>query len=173
FGVGGALLVLTFVTVWTAKFMPEMITHVTKMTLTPTLSIIIALVIASIKASLVCLFFMHLKYDKPLNRLAFISGVFFLSLFFIFTLADVLTRADTPTAAVPELSPSLTPDQRAKVLKTYATFKDLTERPPTPVWVEAWDGFDAHGNGPHHAHGHSAETHAEPAADKQAEPAKH
>ena len=76
FGVGGGLIILTIITVWTAKFMPEMIFNLTKMEVTPTISILLALFIASIKASLVCLFFMHLKYDKPLNRLTFISGLF-------------------------------------------------------------------------------------------------
>ncbi|NQZ58145.1 MAG: cytochrome C oxidase subunit IV family protein, partial [Lentisphaeraceae bacterium] len=77
FGVGFGLIILTVITVWTAKFMPEQIFHYTKMQITPTIAIIIAMIIASVKAALVCLFFMHLKYDKPLNRLTFISGLFF------------------------------------------------------------------------------------------------
>ena len=157
FGVAFALIVLTVLTVWTAKFMPEMITHYTKMTVTPTIAIIIALIIASAKASLVCLFFMHLKYDKPLNRLTFISGLFFLSLFFIFTMADMLTRESVPTAAVPEFPAGLTPAQKDKVISNYNNFKDLTERAPKPVWVEAWEGFDKMGHGPHHNYAPAAE----------------
>jgi len=49
---------------------------------------VIALVIASIKASLVALFFMHLKNDK-FNAVLFLGGAFFLSVFLIFTLFDV------------------------------------------------------------------------------------
>ena len=83
FGVAGALIVLTVITVWTAKFMPALIHHHTSMKVIPEIAIAIAMVIATIKATLVCLFFMHLKYDKPLNRLVFVSGLFFLSLFFM------------------------------------------------------------------------------------------
>lgn len=143
FGVASALIVLTVVTVWTAKFMPEVILHYTKMQITPTISIIIAMLIACFKAALVCAFFMHLKYDKPLNRLVFFSGLFFLSLFFIFTLADIMTRSDTPTAGISENMPE--------------KFKTLTERAPTPVWVPAWYGYDNDGhNLSHSAHkGHA------------------
>jgi cytochrome c oxidase subunit 4 len=49
---------------------------------------IIALVIASIKATLVALFFMHLLRDR-FNALIFSVGAFFLSVFLIFTLFDV------------------------------------------------------------------------------------
>ena len=50
--VGFALFFLTFATVWTAKFMPEMIFEYTKMQITPTIAIIIALIIAFTKACL-------------------------------------------------------------------------------------------------------------------------
>ena len=150
FSVAGALIVLTIATVWTAKFMPELIFKATKMQVIPEVAIVIALVIASIKAALVCLFFMHLKYDKPLNRLAFVSGLFFLSLFFIFTLADVMTRSNMPTAAEPNLTPALTPaltsQQKEAVMSYYEEeFEKLTERPPTPHWIEAWYGFNDKG----------------------------
>ena len=64
FGVAFGLIILTVVTVWTAKFMPEVIFEYTKMRITPTIAIIIAMIIACFKAALVCLFFMHLKYEK-------------------------------------------------------------------------------------------------------------
>jgi cytochrome c oxidase subunit 4 len=153
FGVGFGLIILTIVTVWTAKFMPDMIFKYTSMQITPTISILIAMFIASIKASLVCLFFMHLKYDKPLNRLTFVSGLFFLSLFFIFTLADTLTRATTPTPAVHSYMPE--------------EFKTITGMPPKPYWIPAWPGYDDHGHkidsheghdhGSHEGHDHGSE----------------
>lgn len=148
FGVGFGLIILTVLTVWTAKFMPETIEHYTKMKITPTIAIIIAMFIASIKAALVCLFFMHLKYDKPLNRLTFISGLFFLSLFFIFTLADTLTRDTNPTPAVHNYMPE--------------EFKTITGKPPTPYWIPAWVGYDDHGHkiGAHDDHGHDHGDHA-------------
>ncbi len=52
---------------------------------------VIALVIATIKASLVALFFMHLRHDK-FNAVVFLGGVLFLAIFLIFTLFDINSR---------------------------------------------------------------------------------
>ena len=52
----------------------------------------IAMGIASVKASLVILFFMHMKWDTAINKIMFMSSFLFLSLLFIFTLADFATR---------------------------------------------------------------------------------
>jgi len=57
-------------------------------------NIIIAMAIASTKASLVALFFMHLKYDERFNGVIFVSAFVFLSLFFIFTLSDTSRRGE-------------------------------------------------------------------------------
>jgi cytochrome c oxidase subunit 4 len=51
---------------------------------------VIALVIASMKGSLVALFFMHLRHDKW-NAFVFVTGLFFLAVFLIFTLFDINT----------------------------------------------------------------------------------
>ena len=59
-------------------------------------NVVIALVIASIKASLVALYFMHLRYDKPLNSLIFVGGLFFLGLLLMLTLIDVGSRDSVP-----------------------------------------------------------------------------
>ena len=57
-------------------------------------NIILALLIASFKSSLVLLFFMHLYYDNKIN-LAFILGsVLFLALFIGLTMIDVTRRQD-------------------------------------------------------------------------------
>ena len=57
-------------------------------------NIILALLIASFKSSLVLLFFMHLYYDNKIN-LAFILGsVLFLALFIALTMLDVTRRQD-------------------------------------------------------------------------------
>mgnify|MGYP002639601085 CR=1 FL=1 len=48
----------------------------------------IAMVIATCKASLVCLFFMHLKYDKPFLGLIFLLSVLFVGLFLAFVTYD-------------------------------------------------------------------------------------
>ena len=55
-------------------------------------NMLIAMAIACIKASLVIGIFMHLKWDTAINKIVFLSSFLFLSLLFIFTLADLLTR---------------------------------------------------------------------------------
>jgi len=55
-------------------------------------NVIIALGIASIKGSLVALFFMHLRWDKPMNAIIFCSSLFFLGLFLITCYTDVIAR---------------------------------------------------------------------------------
>ncbi len=52
----------------------------------------VALLIASSKAALVALFFMHLLHDRPLNALIFVVGLLMLGVFLILTLIDVDTR---------------------------------------------------------------------------------
>jgi cytochrome c oxidase subunit 4 len=47
-----------------------------------------ALGIATFKASLVALYFMHLRYDQPFNALVFVAALGFLTLFLVFTLID-------------------------------------------------------------------------------------
>jgi len=55
-------------------------------------NMLIAMAIASIKASLVIAFFMHMKWDTAINKIVFLSSFLFLSLLFVFTLADLATR---------------------------------------------------------------------------------
>jgi cytochrome c oxidase subunit 4 len=55
------------------------------------LNTVVAIFIASVKGSLVALFFMHLRHDK-FNGVIFVLGLFFLGIFLIFTLFDVSTR---------------------------------------------------------------------------------
>jgi cytochrome c oxidase subunit IV len=55
-------------------------------------NVAIALFIASIKAILVALFFMHLKDDKPVNGIIAIAGFIFLGIFIMFDLIDFNTR---------------------------------------------------------------------------------
>lgn len=55
-------------------------------------NMLIAMAIASVKASLVIAFFMHVKWDTAINKIVFLSSFLFLSLLFVFTLADLATR---------------------------------------------------------------------------------
>ena len=52
----------------------------------------VALLIATIKAALVMLFFMGLKYDDNQNRVIFGCGFLFLILLYFFSILDILTR---------------------------------------------------------------------------------
>jgi cytochrome c oxidase subunit 4 len=76
-GTFGALMVLTVLTV-----------SATSIDLGTNLNLLVAMVIATIKAALVCLFFMHLKYDKTLHTIAFLTALLFALLFVSFALMD-------------------------------------------------------------------------------------
>jgi cytochrome c oxidase subunit IV len=77
FGILGALLVLTIATV-----------AVTAIDLGAQGNLIVAMVIATVKALLVCTFFMHLLWDKKFNLVLFLTSVLFLILFLSMTTAD-------------------------------------------------------------------------------------
>jgi cytochrome c oxidase subunit 4 len=78
--VWAALTFLTAVTVWVSYFDFG------------AFNLVVAMTVAVIKASLVCLFFMHLKYDNKINAVVFLSSLVFLSIFFFLTFADMNTR---------------------------------------------------------------------------------
>ncbi|EKR74103.1 cytochrome C oxidase subunit IV family protein [Leptospira noguchii] len=74
------LIFFTFVTVWVAGIDFG------------AMNVIIAMAVATAKASLVLGYFMHLKYDTLMNRVIFGSGFLFLLLLFGFSAADIFTR---------------------------------------------------------------------------------
>ena len=74
---GTTLLVLTLVTVLA-----------TKIDFGANINLGIAMVIAVTKATLVVLFFMHLRYDKLFHTVVFVSAILAASLFVGFTLMD-------------------------------------------------------------------------------------
>ena len=53
---------------------------------------VIALLVATMKASLVAAFFMHLRYDRLFNTLAFLAAFLFLAIFILFTYDDLGVR---------------------------------------------------------------------------------
>jgi cytochrome c oxidase subunit IV len=61
-------------------------------------NVIIAMLIASMKASLVALFFMHLRWDRPISAIIFCTSLFFLGLFLIGSYTDA--------AAIPPTEPT-------------------------------------------------------------------
>jgi cytochrome c oxidase subunit 4 len=56
-------------------------------------NIFVALAIAILKASLVILFFMHVKYSTRLTKFIVVCGFFWLSLLLFITMADLWTRS--------------------------------------------------------------------------------
>jgi cytochrome c oxidase subunit IV len=50
----------------------------------------IAMGIATLKAGLVALYFMHLRYDHPFNAIIFLTALVFLAIFVSITLLDTL-----------------------------------------------------------------------------------
>jgi cytochrome c oxidase subunit 4 len=74
-------------------------------------NIVIALTIATIKAVLVSLFFMHLLHEKPVNAVIAIAGFLFLGIFLMFDFIDVGSRNNVqpgnlhvPVAVAPSTS---------------------------------------------------------------------
>ncbi len=80
--VAGALFALTFLTVGA---------HAIGEHLQP-FTAFIAFAIATVKALLVILFFMHLKYETKINRAIFVSGFIFLAILIGICFLDIYTR---------------------------------------------------------------------------------
>ncbi len=68
------------------------------------LNLEIALAIAIVKASLVLLFFMHMRYDRPMNAIVFVAALLFFMLFVTLALLD--SHAYAPEV-IPGYAPAL------------------------------------------------------------------
>lgn len=55
-------------------------------------SLAVAMFVAFMKATLVCMFFMHLKYDDRYHVFVFLSSLIFVSIFFTFVIFDLQSR---------------------------------------------------------------------------------
>lgn len=80
FVIFGALLVLTAATVWVATFDLG------------AWNAVVALSIAVLKATLVVLYFMHVRYSSKLTWVFVVAGFFWLAILVAFTLSDYATR---------------------------------------------------------------------------------
>jgi cytochrome c oxidase subunit 4 len=83
FGIAGALLILTILTV--AVYYVE-IPH--------PWGIIAAMGVATLKATLVALFFMNLYWDEKFNSMVFLTSIVFFALLVGLTLLDTLYRVE-------------------------------------------------------------------------------
>ena len=81
FGVFGSLIGLTILTVVTSAVWPYS-------NLPADLGFPVAMIIATVKAFLVCAFFMHMWWDKTFNVVVFLSSTLFVVLFIGLTLLD-------------------------------------------------------------------------------------
>ena len=76
------LLTLTGITVWAAFVNLRQF------------NIVVALAIATLKATLVVLFFMHAKYSPRRTQLVIVAGLFWLGLLLFMTMSDYISRVD-------------------------------------------------------------------------------
>ena len=76
-------------------------------------NVVIALFIATIKATIVALFFMHLRWDKPVNAVIACAGFLFLGIFLMFDFIDFGARDGLqPVNLAPVKCPSTSPPQQ-------------------------------------------------------------
>ncbi|KAA1261262.1 hypothetical protein LF1_38080 [Rubripirellula obstinata] len=88
-----ALVILTVVTVAQASF--DLGSY----------DVLVVMAIATLKATLVALFFMHLAWDKPFNIAVFVGSFIFVGLFVIFTLGDSDMTSDSFEPKIDEVVP--------------------------------------------------------------------
>jgi cytochrome c oxidase subunit 4 len=81
YGIFGALMVLTFLTVAVSRIDLG------------SANILIALAIALVKGSLVVLYFMHVRHSSALVKLTAATGFLWLIFMFVITFADYLSRS--------------------------------------------------------------------------------
>ena len=79
-GIFGALMVGTALTVYVAQFNFGV------------LNVVVAMTVASIKATLVILFFMHVYYGSKLTKVVIGAGIFWFLILMILTFADYTAR---------------------------------------------------------------------------------
>jgi len=82
----------SYVAVWATLMAMTLITTLVGFVDLGRFNTVVALSIATFKASLVVLFFMHAKYSPRLTRVVITCGIFFLVLLLAFSIVDYLTR---------------------------------------------------------------------------------
>lgn len=82
----------TYVATWATLMAMTLITTLVAFVDLGRFNTVVALAIATFKATLVVLFFMGAKYTPRLTRVVIICGIFFLALLLCFTIVDYLSR---------------------------------------------------------------------------------
>ena len=81
-----------YVAIWAALLLMTLVTTLVAFVDLGRFNTVVALSVATFKASLVVLFFMGAKYAPQLTRVAIICGIFFLALLLAFSMVDYLSR---------------------------------------------------------------------------------
>ncbi len=82
----------TYLTIFTALMVLSAITVGAAFVDLGSLNPVVALAIAGLKATLVILYFMHVKYSSRLTKLTVVLSMFFVAILFAETLMDYATR---------------------------------------------------------------------------------
>lgn len=165
-----ALLMLTALTVWTSRmYFGEMI------------DLYIALAIATVKATLVCAFFMHLKYEKPLNTIVLCSTLLGIVLFIGLSMLDLDSRGwderrergeiytggrlELNAGQLPpfELKPGAEPRPKA-AMNIVELARQHAEQMAANEHLGKHSSDDAHGSDDGHDHAPQGNEHEEPGA---------
>jgi cytochrome c oxidase subunit 4 len=101
-----------------------------------TASLTVAMIVAFIKATLVCMYFMHLRYDERYHVFVFLSTILFVGIFFTITLFDL--------------------NSRDRINEEQDTFFQRTYAPEAGVALPVYE-VSEHGEGAEHAEGEHAE----------------
>ena len=130
--VGGSLLVFTAITVWVAGIDLGR------------LNFIVAMLIATIKAILVCLIFMGLFFDKKENSVIFGTSFLFLAIFMGFTWSDLFFRGDV---YVKGPLVSATGVAQSKIKKAWISTPELVAKGKEQFSLQCVSCHGAHGQG--------------------------
>ncbi len=85
--------VKTFTSVWIALLILTGITVAVAFLNLGSFSVVVALVIATIKSLLVALFFMEVRYSPAITRIVIVAGLLWLSIMLLLSLTDFASRA--------------------------------------------------------------------------------
>src|SRR5947207_4797212 len=100
------------------------------------LNAVVALTIASIKATLVVLFFMHVRYSGRLIWLVIVAALLWLAIMFAVTLSDYWTRAWLVHGSVDgKVASELKVTKLSEMVERTATYKLTIRRGEQPLQV--------------------------------------
>jgi cytochrome c oxidase subunit IV len=98
-----------YVVVWAMLLVLTATTYLTSRADLGSWNIVLALIIAGVKAGLVALFFMHLSEQQGVNRMVFVVSLAFVALLIGLAVTDLATRTRT---ALPPGYPEAPPDRQ-------------------------------------------------------------